>query len=375
MAERTCDVLIVGGGPAGSTCAARLVQAGLDVLVLDKKQFPRDKPCAGWITPQVVSALKLDLEEYGRTHVLQPIRGFGCGVIGGKEVTADYGRTISFGIRRCEFDDFLLTRSGARRRLGELAESIERVNGMWIVNREHRAPLLVGAGGHFCPVARLLGNRDCGEAAVVAAQEAEFAATPEQLARCQVAAEVPELFFCPDLKGYGWCFRKGNYLNIGLGRLDKERLSSHVGEFCRFLRQREKIAFDVTARFVGHAYRVYQQVPPTLHGDGALLLGDAAGLAYPQSGEGIRPAVESGLLAAEVILAAGGNYRREELAVYEERIIDRFGRPPERGGSGWLPASWLLFLASQLIPNRWFARHVIMDRWFLHVQQPALASV
>ena len=53
MSVRSCDVLIVGGGPAGSTCAWQLVRAGLDVLVMDKHNFPRDKVCAGWITPAV----------------------------------------------------------------------------------------------------------------------------------------------------------------------------------------------------------------------------------------------------------------------------------------------------------------------------------
>ena len=57
------DVLIVGGGPAGSSCAEALVAAGRDVLVLDRVAFPRDKACAGWITPDVVSALRLDLDE------------------------------------------------------------------------------------------------------------------------------------------------------------------------------------------------------------------------------------------------------------------------------------------------------------------------
>ncbi len=50
---QNCEVLIVGGGPAGSSCAARLIQAGVDVLVIDRKTFPRDKTCAGWVTPQV----------------------------------------------------------------------------------------------------------------------------------------------------------------------------------------------------------------------------------------------------------------------------------------------------------------------------------
>lgn len=366
------DVLIVGGGPAGSTCAWKLRQAGLDVLVLDKKQFPRDKPCAGWITPQVVQSLELDLDEYSLSRVIQPIRGFRCGLIHGRDVATDYDRIISFGIRRCQFDDYLLNRAGARLALGEAAESLERIDGQWIINGRHRTPLLIGAGGHFCPVARQLGNRDNGAAAVVAAQEVEFAATPQQLDRCRVSEFVPELYFCRDLKGYGWCFRKGTYLNIGLGRLDKDRLSSHVSDFCEFLRNRGRLDFEIQRRFVGHAYRVYQQIAPRLVDEGALLIGDAAGLAYAQSGEGIRPAVESGLMAAEVILKAGGKYGRDELAPYAARVAERLG-PPQRSAGGWLPASWLLFLASQLIPNRWFARHVIMDRWFLHSQQPALA--
>ena len=54
----TCDSLIVGGGPAGSACAGRLRAGGLDVLVLDRKTFPRDKTCAGWITPQVIDELR-----------------------------------------------------------------------------------------------------------------------------------------------------------------------------------------------------------------------------------------------------------------------------------------------------------------------------
>ncbi len=64
----TCDVVIVGGGPAGSTCAAVLCQAGLDVLIIDKAVFPRDKVCGGWITVQVVEELGLDVEAYTKEH-------------------------------------------------------------------------------------------------------------------------------------------------------------------------------------------------------------------------------------------------------------------------------------------------------------------
>jgi flavin-dependent dehydrogenase len=59
----TCDVLIVGGGPAGSACAWALHRAGVDTVVMDRATFPRDKVCAGWITRQVIAELDLDTDE------------------------------------------------------------------------------------------------------------------------------------------------------------------------------------------------------------------------------------------------------------------------------------------------------------------------
>src|SRR6187401_1001406 len=109
-----CDVLVVGGGPAGSPCARALRQAGIDVLVLDKANFPRDKVCAGWITPAVVDELEIDVDDYRRGRVFQPITAFRTGVLGGGDVLTTFRRPVSFGIRRCEFDHYLLERSGAR---------------------------------------------------------------------------------------------------------------------------------------------------------------------------------------------------------------------------------------------------------------------
>ena len=80
------DVVVVGGGPGGSTCAGRLVRAGIDVLVIDRKTFPRDKICAGWVTPQVFEVLNIDPADYGRAHVCQPITGFRTGLIGQDEI-------------------------------------------------------------------------------------------------------------------------------------------------------------------------------------------------------------------------------------------------------------------------------------------------
>lgn len=376
MPGRSCDALIVGGGPAGSTCARELVRAGLDVVVMDQHVFPRDKVCAGWITPPVVEALGLDPAEYAQGRVMQAIRGFRTGMIDAEtEIETRYDKAASFGIRRCEFDHYLLRRSQARLRLAEPLKTMARDGGDWLVNGELRTPLVVGAGGHFCPVARKLGGNPGRAEVVVAAQEIEFQLPLHDRNAYRVDDEIVQFYFCPDLKGYGWCFAKGGYLNIGLGREDSHKLPEHVSEFCRWLRRRGVIPGSLPGKFNGHAYLLYPESRRTLIADGALLIGDAAGLAYTRSGEGIRPAVESGLIAAAAILGAAGDYRQRSLARYASRLAARFGAKHESvAGGSWLPQQIKRPFAASLLATRWFVRHVVVDRWFLHVQQDPVAT-
>lgn len=363
MTERF-DVAVIGGGPSGSSCAWRLVQAGARVLVIDKKVFPRDKTCAGWVTPPVFHTLQINLDEYKNGRVLQPITGFRTGVIHGKEVRTQYDKPVSYGIRRCEFDHFLLSRCGAELRLGQTINSLVRKNDCWQINATWEAPLLIGAGGHFCPVARMLGARDVPGASVVTAQEIEFEANENDLAAGSVDAEMPELFFCRDMNGYGWCFRKQSFLNIGLGRIGPEHLTNHVDDFSRFLRERGKVVAQLPGRFHGYAYQLFDRVHPKLFGEGVLLVGDAAGLAHPQSGEGIRPAVESGLIAAEVIKDLR-HHSRNDLDVYAEMIKAHFKHNGSWMSWAQLPNSWLHWAARQLLGSGWFTRRVVLDSWFL----------
>ena len=367
----TCDVLIIGGGPAGSSCAWELRRQGLDVMVMDKASFPRDKVCAGWITPAVVDELRLDTEDYGQKHVLQPITAFRTGMIDGREQETHYPATISYGIRRCEFDDYLLQRSGARLLQGQALESMERRGSGWLVNNAITTPLVIGAGGHFCPVARFMGAKVGASEPAVTAKEVEFEMDQLQRYDCQVRPDTPELYFCRDLKGYGWCFRKGNHLNIGLGREGSHHLSEQLKHFCEFLKQRGRIPQDIPDSFHGHAYLLYGHAARKQLDDGMLLVGDAAGLAYPQSGEGIRPAVESALMAAATIMEARGDYRRQQLLSYTSRLAARFGAAAAPGGG---PAFLRNFLAGVLLDNKWFTRHVVLDRWFLHSHQAAIQT-
>ncbi len=362
-----CDVLIGGGGPAGSTLAWNLRNRGLDVLILDKNMFPRDKVCAGWITPAVTGLLQIDKDEYSRENVLQPISGFKTGMMGGAGVLTRYERTISYGIRRCEFDHYLLRRTGAHIQLGVPLRTMQREHDYWIVNENVKTPLVIGAGGHFCPVSGFIrGSRGQNEPAVIA-QEIEFEMDESQQRDCQVRGDTPELYFCEDLKGYGWCFRKGNFLNIGLGREDSHNITGQVRSFCGYLREKKRIPANIPVNFKGHAYMLYKGVSKNLVDDGVILIGDAAGLAYPKSGEGIRPAVESALLAADVILSVAGDYRSERLSRYPFRLEKHFGTVSKTPGI--FPQVVRRFMSRRLLENSWFSRHVLLDKWFLNLHQ------
>jgi len=366
----SCDILIIGGGPAGSSCARALRRAGLDIVIMDKKSFPRTKVCAGWVTPAVIDTLEINIEEYAKGRTLQPIKGFRLSVLGGKEVEFCYEQVASFGILRLEFDDYLLRRCEARMKLGESFKTIARSGMGWLVNDSIEARLVIGAGGHFCPVARFMGAKERGPELVVAAQEVEFELTQDQIARCKVRPEIPELYFCEDLKGYAWAFRKGNFLNIDLGREDNNSLSEHTQKFLNFLKSSGRVPQESPDQFHGHAYILYGHTQRELLADGLMLIGDAAGLAYPQSGEGIRTAVESGMLAAQTILTAEGDFSKTRLAPYSQRLRARFGRVKSANYPSGLNAS----LARVLMGTRWFSRHIVMDRWFLHRHQASLSA-
>ncbi|MGH7291233.1 MAG: NAD(P)/FAD-dependent oxidoreductase [Myxococcota bacterium] len=365
-----CDVLIVGGGPAGSTCAWKLRRSGLRVVVMDAKPFPRDKVCAGWITPQIVETLELDAADYAKEHVLQAFRGFAVSLLGGRSSRITYPEVVSFGIRRCELDAYLLRRCEAELRLGEPLRALVRDGAEWVANGVLRAPLVVGAGGHFCPVARLLGSASDAPEPIVAAQELEFELDPEQSRACEVDPEVPELFFERDLRGYAWLVRKGRMLNIGIGRQDAHDLAGHARAFLAHVGALGKLPPRVPVKRHGHAYLLYGQAPRPLAGEGFLLIGDAAGLAWPQSGEGIRPAIESGSLAACAI--AGGEHAR-----YERAIESRFGPRTGSRAPAWpslVPERVRPWLAEKLLARPAFARHVVVDGWFLHREQPLLEA-
>jgi flavin-dependent dehydrogenase len=163
------DVLIIGGGPAGAACARRLKRAGAHVILLDKAQFPRFKPCAGWITPQVLRAVGLEAGSY--PYELTEFRSFDVSLNGIKFKLP----THQYSIRRYEFDHWLLDLAAPDYHQHE-ARDIRLENGIYMVDDLFAAPVLVGAGGTHCPVYRAFFSRSSpkAEAALIVAQEQEF---------------------------------------------------------------------------------------------------------------------------------------------------------------------------------------------------------
>ena len=360
----SCEVLIVGGGPAGSTCARELVNAGIDALVVDKSQFPRDKVCAGWITPGVVETLQLDLDDYRRNNICQDIKGFHTGILNGPTTSNCYDDAVSYGIRRYEFDDYLLERSGARVLADTSVNDIQWETDHWLINNSIQAKLLVGAGGHFCPVARYTGAKVGRSECAVSAQEVEIELTPEEEAECSVQADIPELYFFPDMSGYAWLFRKDNFINIGVGRENVSGIAKDSSEFLAYLVENRKIPADLVKRFKGHAYLLYDHAERQCISNNLLLIGDAAGLAYTESGEGIRPAIESGILAARTIERAHGQYTKRHLEMYQLNLEDRFG-PKHNKANHWLVANIRRQLANKIVSNHFLSRHILIDQLFL----------
>ena len=365
------DAIVVGAGPAGSECARLLARAGWSVLLLEKAVFPRDKLCAGWVTPAVFELLDLEPEAYeGEGRTLARPERFVVWDREGNEREIAYGRVVSYGVVRREFDAFLAGRCEADLREGVPVRDLRRDRGEWIVSDSFQAPWLIGAGGHFCPVARHLGARVASERAVVSL-ELEVRLPPEARERLVRYPNTAEFAFCDDLNGYGWYFSKGEAINIGLGRLGKRGVRAHLARFLEKLRAKGRLpageAFSPD-RFRGHAYKIHGIDPRRRAAEGVLLIGDSAGVARNFSGEGIGPSVLSARLAARALIEAGSRADTDLARCYQRELDRALGAPL----TGWRRLLWsavpgfLPRLAGGMaLRSDRLIRRVVLDRFFL----------
>ena len=287
-------VVIVGGGPAGAACAGKLIKAGLEPLVVDKQTFPRQKVCAGWLTPGAFESLGVRPEEYPADLSVFPylkvyLHGFPI-----------RRRGKQYAIRRLEFDHWLLERSGAEVIHHEV-KSIQPCERGYCLDGQIEAEILVGAGGTHCPVYRRFyaGTQPRSGAKIVALEDEFQHDWTDQVCRLW--------FFENGLPGYAWYVpKKGGFVNIGVGgnaEILQLRGATIQGQWEYLVAKIRRMGLvgkdNLNPRGYVYHLRGNDFKAPA---DNLYLIGDAAGLATLDMGEGIGPAILSGLLAADAIL-------------------------------------------------------------------------
>jgi len=301
-------VIIVGGGPAGATCAWKLKQSNVPVIVLDKKPFPRPKTCAGWITPEVLKDLHIRTDEYPYPMVV--FRRLNVHLSGCRIPV----RTRQYSIRRIEFDDWLIKRSG----VDVYEHNVRQINKEgrhYVIDGRYRCEFLVGAGGTNCCVYRTFFKPDNprSESNKIIALEEEFAYDYRN-DNCHL------WFFDNMLPGYAWYVPKGKgYLNVGIGAKHlkmKARGQTIFEHWDRLVQKLDNLGLVHHRRFhpKGCSYYLSDR-REMVSKDQAFIIGDAAGLATIDMGEGIGAAVQSGILAANAIVTG---------QVYATRSITRY---------------------------------------------------
>src|SRR5256714_5523351 len=308
----TYDVAVIGAGPGGSTAAYRLARAGVRVLLVDKATFPRDKPCGGGVTLRAARLLPFSIEPVVEDVIDRIDCRLNYGTRSGRLASAP----LAYMTQRIRLDQFLLEQAADA---GAVVHQ-----GATVDPRVADASIVIGADGCNGTSARaleLVGKVDYGVALEAnLPYEERFA-----------GVMVLEVACVPG--GYGWIFPKGDHVNVGVGGWESEgpRLREHLERAC--------VEYGLpSSQLAGlRGYRLPMRRPADAVSDGrVLLVGDAAGLVDPLSGDGIYEALVSGRIASESALA-------DDLAGYGARLDSALGRT--------LAASWKAKLALDRAPR------------------------
>jgi len=313
------DLIVAGGGPAGSSAARLAGKLGLKTLLLEKEQFPRYKACGGAVTEQALSHLDFDLPPGLREATILAARVH----YGASSIEARMDSPLAYTVSRSAFDTYLLEKAretGISVSLGERVRRLEEKDGSVVVCTDqgsYDAALVVVAEGAHGTLKRNVRRGDGkNEYGVCLVAEISIEDVSQDYAQDGI-----EIHFGVGGMGYGWVFPHGEYYSVGIGGLASS-LRSPRGTMAGFLRNR---GFDRNHPTRGHVIPV-GGMKRTLGSRRVLLVGDAAGFVDSFTGEGIAYAIRSGQIAAEVAaktLVQGGD---SKLRVdYEALCEEEFG--------------------------------------------------
>jgi menaquinone-9 beta-reductase len=347
------DVIVVGAGPAGATTAFYLAQSGLDVLLLEKSRFPREKVCGDGLTPRAVKTLV----GMGISVTEQDgwVRNKGLRVIGaGKRLELPWPELASYpgyGLVRTRHDlDETLARraqqAGARLHEGVTvttpvrSERTGRITGVVAKtaddgeDRTYQARVVVAADGNSSRLSVAMGLRKRDDRPLGVAVRTYYRThrhDDDYLESWLDLWDGDRL-----LPGYGWIFGMGDGTsNVGLGLLNTSAAFGHTDYHALLRKWLEGMPAEWgfteenrTQPIRGAALPMGFNRTPHYH-QGLLLAGDAGGMVNPFNGEGIAYAMESGEILARTIVQALARSRRAEtervLAGYPDALSQAYG--------------------------------------------------
>lgn len=286
------DVIIIGAGPSGSSCAYNLKQKSphANILLLDKSEFPRYKPCGGGLSPEVANYLDFDL-----TNNINYICNNVILQAGGHEYASD--KYSLWMVKREEFDDLLLNKA---RNIG--VDVITACEVSEVINDKEECIVKTKHADFITKVAVLAhGSRsNLAKKAGFNLNNKVFAALEYEHYTDNLSGTLYVNFDCIK-NGYAWSFPKSDSLSLGIGGNLKgqksktklpEILRSYVGKFT---------SDSLDKNFLhGHPIEAYSG-RKRLVNNRVMLIGEIAGCVDPLTAEGIRPAIKSGYLAANVV--------------------------------------------------------------------------
>jgi len=326
------DVIVIGAGPAGSTTAYRLARAGARVCLVDRARFPRDKPCGGGLTLRAVRELLFSVEPV----VEDRVHTFELGLRYARRWSRRAQEPLVLMTQRRRLDAFLAEQAaaaGAEFRDGAKVTGVDPTGVVTIGGERLEAAVVVGADGANGVTARSLGL-PAHEHGVALEGNVGYAHVSRQRFGGRA---VVELGAVPG--GYAWVFPKGDHVNVGVGGWQSEgpRLRERLQELCAAFEIDQADVVDLR----GHRLPMRGASRRPVAGR-VLLVGDAAGLVDPLSGDGMYEAFISGRLAAEATLELLQG-RASGLEPYADRFAATFA-PLES-------VSWRAKLAFERFPG------------------------